>query len=90
MGKVRKADAHSRKRRATGCTTSSNQYTVDYNVAVADDASSRRGEMDRSMDRHEYTLITQGTKKKTGNLELGGGVESSDAGDDAGDGLLGS
>ena len=57
--KVREADPHSPKRWATGRTTSSNQQTLGYDVAarsiaaalyIADDVSSRRGEMDRSMD----------------------------------------
>ena len=78
--KVREADAHSPKRWATGRTTSSNQYALGHNVAskriaavfVVDDAnSSRRGEVDRSMD--SQMIITQDTKKTTRKVGLGVG-----------------
>ena len=58
LEKMCEADAHSPKRWATGRATSSNQWTLGHDVMarciqqryIADNVSSRRDEMDRSLD----------------------------------------
>ena len=84
--KVRKADARSPKRWAIGCTTSSKQKTLGYDVAAKRVATVEQTMLAAASEakwtgRRIARCSSRRTQKTTRNVELGGGLDSGDGGD---------